>query len=125
MGRLLNTLAKYVEIKGTSKKIFQSDQSQSSDLYSDLDATANIKSLPANITKNIYRSASQLHDEPSVVLPTRQYERNIDPMQQETIVSNEIYDEPKSYDNLTSMDRNNNQISLPPQPRERMKNEYA
>jgi hypothetical protein len=124
MGRLLNTLAKYVEIKGSSQSVFKSNKtnlltplnkSQPSHLYSDVDLSSNVKSL----SKNIYRSASQLHDDQS----TWQYDRNITPIQQEAIVSNETYDQPKSYDNITSIDRNNNQILIPPRPRERIKNE--
>ncbi len=126
MGRLLNTLAKYVEIKGTSQSLFKStplNKSQPSHVYSDVDLSSSVKSLPLNITKNIYRSASQLHDDKMVALATRQYDRNTTPIQQETIISNQIYDQPKSYDNLTSIDRNNNRISIPPRPRERTKNE--
>ncbi len=124
MGRLLNTLAKYVEIKGSSQSVFKSDNDQSSHLYSDVDLPSNMKSLPANVTKNIYRSASQLYDDRTVVLPTHSSDRNTTPIQQETIASNELYDQPKFPDNITTIDRNSNQISIPPRPRERTKNDY-
>jgi hypothetical protein len=132
MGRLLNTLAKYVEIKGSSQSVFKSDKnnlstslnkSQPTHVYSDLNSSSSVKSLPLNISKNIYRSASQLHDDQTVGLSTRQFERNTTPIQQEAIVSNDLYDQPKPYNNTTSIDRNNNQILIPPRPRERTKNE--
>ena len=103
MGRLLNTLAKYVEIKGSSKQIFKTDENP------DGDSSLTNKSLPSNITKNIYRSASQLHDDRTIPVPTRQQE---------------IYDQPKPYDNISSVDRNNNNLLIPlPQPRERIRND--
>jgi hypothetical protein len=82
-----------------------------------------VKSLPANITKSIYRNASKLHDDQTFVLPIRQSSNHTTSIQQETVLSNETYDQPKTYDNMTSVDRNNNHISIPPQPRERTKNE--
>jgi hypothetical protein len=133
MGRLLNTLAKYVEITGSSQSVFKSNKnnlstslnkSQSSHLYSDVDLSSTTKSF-ITTKKNIYRSASQLHDDQTINLSKRQYDRNITPIQQEAIVSNQLYDQPKSYDNMTSIDRNNNQILIPPRPRERIKNECS
>lgn len=88
---------------------------------------SNVKSLPLNITKNIYRSASKLHDDRIIDLPTQQSsnynDRNTKVIQQETMISNEMYDRPKSYDNISSIDRNNNYMLMPPQPRERTRNE--
>jgi hypothetical protein len=124
MGRLLNTLAKYVEIKGSSQSVFTSNNSPSSHLYSDVDLPSNTKSLPTNVTKNIYRSASQLYDDQTVVVSTRSSDRNTTPIQRETDASNEVYDQPKFSDNMTTIDRNSNQISVPPRPRERTKNDY-
>ncbi len=121
MGRLLNTLAKYVEIKGSSQSVFKSNNSPSSHLYSDLDLPSNTKSFP---TKNIYRSASQLYDDRTVVVSTHSSDRNTTPIQQGTLASNEVYDQPKFSDNMTTIDRNSNQISVPPRPRERTKNDY-
>jgi hypothetical protein len=117
MGRLLNTLAKYVEIKGSSKHVFQVDENNISDAHTDVDSSSTIKSLPSDITKNIYRSASQLHDDRVFTSPTRQ---SGNPSIQN---SNEIYDQPKAYDNLSSIDRNNNHLAIPPQPRARSRNE--
>jgi hypothetical protein len=59
------------------------------------------------------------------VLPTRQTsnrnDRKITPIQQGTIISSETYDRPKSYDNITSVDGNNNHVAISPKPRERRK----
>lgn len=97
MGRLLNTLAKYVEITGSS--------SASSHLYSDLE-------LPSTIDEE----------------KRHQSERNSTPLiQHETMHLNEVYDQPKFSDQMTmNFDRNNHQhqISIPPRPRDRLKNEY-
>jgi hypothetical protein len=117
MGRLLNTLAKYVEIKGSSKHVFQVDENNTADAHTDVDSSSTIKSLPSDLTKNIYRSASQLHDDRIFTSPTRQ---SGNPSIQN---SNEIYDQPKAYDNLSSIDRNNNHLTVPPQPRARSRNE--
>ncbi|CAF0987740.1 unnamed protein product [Adineta steineri] len=128
MGRLLNTLAKYVEIIGSSEKVFKSDEttsltlpnksqtssrirslSQVNEGYSSSSST--VKSLPLNITKNIYRSASKLHDGRTNVLPNRTNKSQIS-IQQDNIISNETYDQPKSYNKTESIDRNNNHILI-------------
>ena len=124
MGRLLNSLAKYVEIKGSSQSVFASNSSPSSHLYSDVDLPPNTKSLPTNVPKNVYRSASQLYDDQTAVVSTRSSDRNTTPIQHETHASNEVYDQPKFSDSMTTIDRNSNQISAPPRPRERTKNDF-
>jgi hypothetical protein len=88
---------------------------------------------PSNMKTSLYRKASKVSDDHgdnrTFVLPTTRRsinnDRNVTPIANETITSNEAYDRPKSYDNLTSIsvDRNNNNILIPPQPRERTRNE--
>lgn len=97
MGRLLNTLAKYVEITGSSQRVFNRSSSPSH-LYSDLE-------LPS--MKHLYQSASQISD----VLSRHHSERNSTPSIQH---ENDIYDQPKFED----------QLSIPPRPRDRIKNQY-
>ena len=106
MGRLLNTLAKYVEITGSSQSVFTRSSSPSHH-YSDLELPSNNK----NVTpmKHLYQSASQISEEKNVVLSRRHSE-----MQHETMPLNDVYDQPKFED----------QLSIPPRPRDRMKNEY-
>ena len=129
MGRLLNTLAKYVEITGSSQNVFKREKSSPPHVYSYVDLPSNMmKNLSITMPmKNIYHSASQLYDDRRVVLSRRSSERNITPIQHETMPLNDVYDQPKfSTDQIPSLniDRNNNHISIPPRPRDRTKNEY-
>jgi len=61
-----------------------------------------------------------------VILPIRRSTNTIS-TQQNTIVTNETYDQPKSYDNValmsSSVDRNNNHVFVPPQRSDKIKNE--
>ncbi len=61
-----------------------------------------------------------------MILPIRR-STNTTSTQQNTIVTNETYDQPKSYDNValmsSSVDRNNNHVFVPPQRRDKIKNE--
>ena len=70
MGRLLNTLAKYVEITGSSQNVFKREKSSPPHVYSDVDLPSNMmKNLSMTMPmKNIYHSASQLYDYRRVVL---------------------------------------------------------
>ncbi|CAF1272337.1 unnamed protein product [Adineta ricciae] len=139
MGRLLNTLAKYVEIIGSSQNVFQSNEKVSTTLgnkshpsrvksLSHLNegcSSSNSKSFPLNITKNIYRSASKLHETRTYSSPSRslfnRHEEYSLPNEEKTIISNETYDSPKVYNEIQSIDRNNNHILESPIPCRRTK----
>ncbi|UJR13345.1 hypothetical protein I4U23_000363 [Adineta vaga] len=134
MGRLLNTLAKYVEITGSSQNVFQSNEKTSTTLrnkshpsrvksLSHLNEgylTSNGKSIPLNITKNIYRSASKLHETRTFSSPSRQLSNH---NKDKSCISNETYDSPKVYNDTTTIDGNNNHILESPIPYQRSRNE--
>ena len=94
-------------------------------LYLEGCSSSNSKSFPLNITKNIYRSASKLHEtrtysSPSRSLFNRDEEYSL-PNEEQKIISNETYDSPKVYNETQSIDRNNNHILESPIPCRRTK----
>jgi len=98
-----------------------------------------VKSIPApppptpTIKTSIYHNASKLHendaDDRTFILPKPRLinDTNSISTQQNTTLTNETYDQPKSYDNValisTSVDRNNNHVFVPPPRRDKIKNE--
>ncbi len=98
-----------------------------------------IKSIPApppstpNIKTSIYHNASKLHendgDDRTFILPTRRLTNDTNSIstQQSIELTNETYDQPKSYNHValmsTSVDRNNNHVFVPPQRHDKTKNQ--
>lgn len=82
-----------------------------------------------SLKTSIYHNASQLHqNEPkdrTYFLPTRR--ATLASPCQNHATNNETYDQPKSYDNVAvmsnSVDRNNNQVVVPPPRQDKTKTE--
>lgn len=92
------------------------------------------QSSPTSIKATIYHNASKLHnndvDDRPFFLPIKRLPNdtsNTSNKKTPTCI-NETYDRPKSFDNVAimsaSVDRNNNQVFLPPQRNDKIKNEH-
>jgi len=146
MGRLLNSLAKYVEITGSSQFAFPSIETSSSTtsnrneslnlssqthFYSDVDVPPLINEKKLK-NDEIYSPSSSSHSSSNLKTSiyhnaSKLYDDNGDASRERTFVlpgrkisQGETYDRPKSYDNVavisTPVDKNNNHV-VPSPPR--------
>jgi hypothetical protein len=109
-------------------------------LYVEIYSPASVKSFPTapqtstpNLKTSIYHNASKLHendaDDRTFIVPTRRStnDKVNTSIQQNITITDETYDQPKSYDNVaimsTPVDRNNNHVFVPPQRYDKTKME--